>query len=248
VPPVAHGGMRVVFDRDVRDFLGWNAYRVIVVLFAAATVGIAVATVLEFRSRGWLHAGSATGPAGGILANVILLVAIAPLLVTTPLFASEPLAKEKSNGTIACLLATALWPRDVWLGKGLAVFVPGAVVSVVCAAALAAVVGVAGGAPAASAYVPLLVDALFVTPLLFCGLTAFTMQLSMIASPELAIAPSYLVGFALLIGLPLGTLTGVVDLTTWTFVLLYLATAAVVWFVVLGVGLRLDKETVIASR
>jgi ABC-type transport system involved in multi-copper enzyme maturation permease subunit len=245
--PVGRGGMHVVFDRDVRDYLGWNAFRVVVVLLVAGSAGAAVATVLAFRSRGWLDAGSASAAAGGILANLVFLLAIVPLLVTIPLFTSEPLAKEKADGTIACLLATALSPRDIWLGKSLAVWAPGAVVSVVCAALPVIVIGVSGGVPAEASYLPLLVGALLVTPLLFGGLTAFTIQLSMIASPELAVAPSYLVGFALLIGLPLGSLTGVVELATWAFALLYLAVAVTVWSVVLGVGLRLNKETVIAS-
>jgi ABC-type transport system involved in multi-copper enzyme maturation permease subunit len=246
--PVVHGGMRVVFGRDVHDYVGWSAYRVVVVLLVAGSAVAAVATVLAYRSRGWLDAGSTTVAAGGILANLVYLLAIVPLLVAIPLFTSEPLAREKANGTMACLLATALRPRDIWLGKSLAVWAPGAAVSVVCAAVPAIVVGAAGGAPHGASFLPLLAGAFLVTPLLFCGLSAFTTQLSMIASPELAIAPSYLVGFALLVGLPLGTLTGVVDPTTWTFALLYLAVAVCTWLVVLGVGLRLDKETVIASR
>ena len=68
------------------------------------------------------------------------------------------------------------------------------------------------------------------------------------ASPELDVAPAYLVGFALLVGLPLGSVTGDVGLSTWTFTLLYLTAAVATRLVAIGVGLRLNKETVLASR
>jgi hypothetical protein len=59
--------------------------------------------------------------------------------------------------------------------------------------------------------------------------------------------PSFLVGFGLIIGIPLGVATGVIDLASWSFTLWYLAGAIVIWAVVGYLSRLLTKENIVLS-
>lgn len=62
---------------------------------------------------------------------------------------------------------------------------------------------------------------------------------------SLAISPSYLIGFMLMIGIPLCSSMGIIDLTSWKFLMIYSGVALFVWLLVLGFQGMLTKERII---
>lgn len=69
----------------------------------------------------------------------------------------------------------------------------------------------------------------------------------MIKSPEIAVSPAYLIGFALIIGIPICSAMNIVDLTSFKFLLIYIGIALVMWILVLCFSAFLSKERIILS-
>jgi hypothetical protein len=88
---------------------------------------------------------------------------------------------------------------------------------------------------------------LVINPLLLLGLLLFIVLYSLAKNPDIAIAPSFIVGFGLMMGIPLGVATGVMNLASWSFCLWYLAGTAASWLVVLFFFRLLTKENIILS-
>ena len=61
------------------------------------------------------------------------------------------------------------------------------------------------------------------------------------------VAILFIVGFGLMMGMPIGMATGSIDLVSWNFSLWYLAGTAVVWVVVIILTRFLNKEKIILS-
>jgi hypothetical protein len=76
---------------------------------------------------------------------------------------------------------------------------------------------------------------------------SFIVLFSLANNPDVAIAPSFLVGFGLMIGMPLGIMTGTINLASWAFSLWYLAATIVVWVIVLWLTRLLTKENIVLS-
>jgi ABC-2 type transport system permease protein len=77
----------------------------------------------------------AATPDRAALANYFGLILFTTCFISLGIFASvnafQSLTREKSRGNIQALLATPLAPSDIWLGKSLAVFLPGLVFAAV---------------------------------------------------------------------------------------------------------------------
>jgi ABC-type Na+ efflux pump permease subunit len=176
-----------------------------------------------------------------------------PLLVLMAFiwsFASLPVVKEKVNGNIECLLATPASPGALLGGKCLAVFLPGFGLAVAATLVALTAVNLLAVFPAAGYFVlppAALFTGLVTTPLIMLGLLAFTLLFSLAGSPEIAIAPSFIVGFGLMMGLPVGIATGAVDLASCQFALWYFAGAAAVWAAVGFLSRVLTRENIVLS-
>ncbi|OBR97165.1 hypothetical protein CLRAG_00840 [Clostridium ragsdalei P11] len=94
----------------------------------------------------------------------------------------------------------------------------------------------------------LLLSVFVITPMFCYELTKFTIQISMIKSPEAAIAPSYLIGFGLIIGIPICSTIGFINLVSWSFSLIYLGVTFIMWILVWSFSLLLTKEKIILSN
>ena len=161
-----------------------------------------------------------------------------------------PMTREKSRGIIESLLATPLSPKAIWMGKGLAIFLPGFVISVVSTLVVVLAINLAAIIPAAGDFflpTPVLLTGFLFNPLLFFGLLSFTVLFSLANNPDIAIMPSFLLGFGLMTGIPVGVATGAIDLASWSFALWYLAGAIVIWAVVCYLSRLLTKEQIVLS-
>jgi hypothetical protein len=136
------------------------------------------------------------------------------------------------------------------MGKGLAIFLPRFILAVVSTLVVVLAVKFAAIIPATGKFflpAPVLLTGFLFNPLLFFGLLSFIGLFSIAKNPDIAIAPSFLLGFGLMIGVPLGLVTGAINLASWSFALWYLAGAIVIWAVVCYLSRLLTKENIVLS-
>lgn len=231
----------VIFNRDFKEYKSGKSFKIVMLVYIVITIVISIKTLLS----------SADGSALKLtLCNTLFLLALIPTIVNIPLFTTVPLTRDKINGTMANLLATPLCPKEIVHGKSLAIFLPGYIISVLAPLFVTLVVNFVLIIPSDGSFympVPLLLTVFVITPIFVYGLTELTIQLSMIKSPELAISPSYLIGFVLMIGVPICSAMGTIDLTSWNFIILYLGVTFLMWILVWSVSFLLTKERIILS-
>ncbi len=240
----------IVLHRDFRELRQTNAFRIMLIIAGVITIAGAVSISIVLGRQAWLGEEAARP----LLELIIGLVAyFLPLLVLIAFiwgFASLPIVREKINGNIECLLATPLNPGALWMGKCLAIFLPGFVISVIATLLVVLAVNLIAINPAAGYFVlpaPALLTGFIINPLLLFGLLAFMVLFALANNPDVAIAPSFIIGFGLMMGLPIGIATGAINLASWTFALWYLAGTAIVWAVVGYLSRLLSRENIVLS-
>ena len=242
--------MNVILRRDFRDLRQTNAFRIMVIVAAIITVAAAVGISIVLSRQAWLGEEVARP----ILELIISLVAyFLPLLILMAFiwaFATLPITKEKINGNIECLLATPLNPGSLWMWKCLAIFLPGFGISVIALLLVLLMLNLTTINPATGYFVlpiPALVTGFIINPMLFFGLLAFIVLFSLANNPDIAIAPSFIVGFGLMMGLPIGIATGAINLASWAFTLWYFVGTVIIWAVVGYLSRLLSKENIVLS-
>jgi ABC-type transport system involved in multi-copper enzyme maturation permease subunit len=241
----------IVFNRDFREHRHTSSFLIIVIVFTIITITAAVLTNIILGRQEWLQIKTVALP---ILELIIgLLAYYLPLIILMTFiwaFSSLPIIKEKVNGNIASLCATTLTPKEIWIGKSLAIFLPGLVISVVSTLIVLLSINLITVRPATGDIllpVPLMITSLIVNPLLFLGLLLFIVLYSMAKNPDIAIAPSFIVGFGLMMGIPLGMVTGNINLSSWSFCIWYSAGTVLLWTVVCFLSRLLTKENIVLS-
>ncbi|HSW59080.1 MAG TPA: hypothetical protein VLH15_11790, partial [Dehalococcoidales bacterium] len=92
-----------------------------------------------------------------------------------------------------------------------------------------------------------MITGLVANPLLVFGLLSFILLFSLANNPDIAIAPSFILGFGLMMGLPIGIATGAINLASWSFALAYLGGTAVIWAGVLYLTRLLTRQNIVMS-
>ncbi len=242
--------MNIIFRRDFRELTQTNAFRIMVIVAIVITIAAAAGISIVLSRQGWLGEEIARPLLELILSLVAYFLPLLILLAFIWAFASLPITKEKVNGNIECLLATPLNPGAIWIGKCLAIFLPGFVISVFALLSVLVVVNLITISPATGYLVlpiPALVTGFIINPMLFFGLLAFIVLFSLANNPDIAIAPSFIVGFGLMMGLPIGIATGAINLASWAFTLWYFIGTVIVWAVVGYLSRLLSKENIVLS-
>jgi ABC-type Na+ efflux pump permease subunit len=245
-------GFGLIVVRDTRDLTRGFAFRIVaaalMVLAAALAAGAAV--LIARSPAGALEAPD--GPTASMLVGTMLYFAtLLPFLVLLWVFAGAILMKEKASGHLETLLATPLSTRTLWLAKTAVIVLPGfllaAISSVVIVIAATVAIRIQPDAAAFAFPPPLFVVCWLGNPLLFSGLGALTVILSMRAGPNAAIVPSFALGFGLMAAVPAGTAVRIIDLSSWVFAWGYLGAAALEWITVLVLAGGLTKERIVLS-
>ncbi len=241
----------IIFNRDFREQRQTSSFLIIVIVFTIITIAAAVLTNIILGRQEWLQIKTVALP---ILELIIGLMAYyLPLFILMTFiwaFSSLPIIKEKVNGNIASLCATTLTPKEIWIGKSLAIFLPGFVISLVSTLIVLLSVNLITVRPATGDIllpVPLMITSLVTSHLLFLGLLLFIVLFSLAKNPDIAIAPSFIVGFGLMMGIPLGMVTGNINLTSWSFCIWYSAGTALIWAIVCFLSRILTKENIVLS-
>jgi len=241
----------IVFNRDFREQRQTSSFLIIVIVFTIITTTAAVVTNIILGRQEWLQIKMIALPMLELIIGIMAYYL--PLLILMTFiwaFSSLPIIKEKVNGNITSLCATTLTPKEIWIGKSLAIFLPGFFISVVSTLIVLLSINLITVRPATGDIllpVPLMITSLLINPLLFLGLLLFIVLFSLARNPDIAIAPSFIVGFGLMMGIPLGMVTGNINLTSWSFCLWYLAGTVALWAVVCFLSRLLTKENIVLS-
>jgi ABC-type transport system involved in multi-copper enzyme maturation permease subunit len=242
--------MSIVLKRDFRELRQTSAFRIVVILAGVIAIAGAAGISIALKRQDWLSEGSSHVILEFIISLVVYFLPLLILITFIWAFGSLPVTKEKVNGNIECLLATPLSPGAIWMGKSLAIFLPGYVISIVATLIVLLAVNLIAIVPATGSFVlpaPALLTGFLVNPLLFFGLLSFIILFSLAGSPDIAIAPSFLLGFGLMIGIPVGLATGLVNPASWSFALWYLAGTALAWAIVLYLSRLLTRQNIVLS-
>jgi len=240
----------IVMKREYREIRQTAAFRIIIIVAAAVAIAASVAISITLHRQSWLGEKMATPLLRLFVSMVLYFVPLFIIITFIGAFGNLQVVREKVNGNIECLLATPLTPRALWLGKSLAIFLPAYFTSVVAAVIVALVMNLAAIVPATGDFVlpvPALVLGLAVNPLLFLGLLLFMIMFALANNPDIALAPLFLLGFGLMIGAPIGLMTGVIDFTSWSFVFWYLAGTVVALAIVLVLSRLLTSQHIVLS-
>jgi len=240
----------LILKRDFTELRKTNAFLIVTIIFAAVTIAAALTISIILKQKEWI-----SHPAARPILEIIISVTayFLPVFVLISFiwsFASLPLVKEKVSGVITSLLATPLTAGEILLGKSLNIFLPGFVISTISTSIVLLTINFTAIRPATGDIIlpiPSLIIGLIINPLLFFGLTLLIVLLSLADNPDIAIAPSFVIGFGLMMGIPLGLATGKIDLVSWSFTMWYLIGVIVFWIVILCFLPLLTKEKIILS-
>lgn len=243
-------GVMIVMARDFREICRGNAFRIMLIIITMVTLATAAGIILALQGQAWLAEQRALPILEFSMAVVAYFIPLAVLISFIWVFAGFSVVREKVNGNIECLLATPLNPSAVWMGKCLAIFLPAFILSVIAAMLIVIAANFIVIMPSAGQFMPAapaLLTGLLINGLLFLALLSFIILFSLAGNPDVAIAPSFLVGFGLMIGIPLGLATGFVNLASWSFALWYGVGTALLWLVVLCFTRLLTRQNIVLS-
>lgn len=240
----------IVFHRDFRELRQTNAFLIVSILFAAITFIASIIIVIALRSQEWAGKETAKPMFELIIGIIAYFLPLFVLMTFIWTFANLTIIQEKVRGNIESLLATPLSPKEIWIGKSIAIFLPGYTISIISTLIILLTVNFFVIIPATGNFIlpaPLLLISFLINPLLFLALLLFIVLFSLANNPDIAIAPSFLVGFGLMIGIPLGVATGVINLVSWSFTLWCLGGAIIFWATDCGLYRLLTKENIVLS-
>jgi hypothetical protein len=242
--------MWIVLQRDYRELRQTTAFKVMIIISALITIAGSIIVSLILGRQEWFRIEAAGPLLELILGITAYFLPLFILMAFIWAFASLPIVQEKVNGNLDCLLATPLGTKEIWIAKSLAVFLPAYLISAVATLIILLIVNFVTILPATGEFIlpaPVLLMGFLINPLLFFGLLSFIVLFSMANNPDIAIAPSFILGFGLMIGIPLGLATGVINLASWSFTLWYLAGTLAVWIIIAYLSRLLTKENIVLS-
>jgi hypothetical protein len=242
--------MWIVFQRDFKELRQTSAFRVMVIISVVITAAASIAVSIILGRQEWLAQEAARPILVLILGIIIYFLPLFILMAFIWAFGSLPIVQEKVNGNLDSLLATPLETKAIWMAKSLTIFLPGYVISTAAALVVLLAVNFATILPATGEFLlpaPVLLLGFLINPLLFFGLISFIVLFSLANNPDIAIAPSFILGFGLMIGIPLGLATGTIDLASWSFSLWYLAAVIAAWIIIIYLSRLLTKENIVLS-
>jgi ABC-2 type transport system permease protein len=183
------------------------------------------------------------------LSMIMCIASLLGLGVNMNASAFQTMTREKSRGNIESLLASPLQAREIWIGKSLAVFLPGFILGAVFALIVLFAVNYIYFVPVTGFLINpwILITNLAALPLLYLGLSLVVHLVGLTGKPATGnvIVQLFLPVFvALVINL---VVRSVLDAGSWTFTLIMLGLTAVTGVIILILKSRLDKERIVLS-
>jgi hypothetical protein len=242
--------MMTVIQRDFRELQKSNAFRIMLIVSGVIVVAASAGISVLLRRQAWLGTEEAKPWLDLIIGLVVYFLPVLIMMAFIWAFGTLPITREKVNGNVECLLATPLKPVELWMGKSLSIFLPGLLISVAATILVVLIINLAAILPVAGEIAlpdPVMAAGFAANVLLFFGLLSFIILFSLANNPDIAITPSFIIGFGIMVGIPLGLATGTIDLASWVFVLWYLLGTALVWVIIGYLSRMLTKENIVLS-
>jgi len=240
----------IVLRTEYREMRRTTAFRIILIAAAAVVAAASAGITIALNLQPWFGEELAAPLISLFVSLVLYFLPLVILLAFIGTFGNLSIVKEKANGNLACLMATPLTPRALWMGKSLAIFLPAYITTIAGTATVVLVMNLGACIPAGYGFVlpvPAVVLGLMINPLLFFGLLLFMILYALAGDPDAALAPMFLLSFGLMMGIPLGLATGVFDLTSWSFALWYLAITVIAIGVVVFLSRMLTRQNIVLS-
>lgn len=161
----------------------------------------------------------------------------------------QAMVREKSRGNLAALLATPLQATDIWVGKSLALFLPGLALGVLLTALSWVIVNLIYFVPDIGFIIntQMIINSLILVPLIYLFLGLLVHLVGFITKPANGniIAQVFLPVMANLAAQLAAR--GVIDANSWQFMVMNLGIAAVIGIIVMAFRSRLTAEKLILS-
>ncbi len=252
--------IKTIMNRDLRELWRSIPFKIMLLVFFLLVVGALIITSIIlsniYSEINMLDNSTITNIMKDILSHFVIAVPIyflsmLPYIVFVWVFLYVIMGKEKSSGNIETLLATPLSPIALVIGKSLAIFIPGLLISIVSTLLLTLFLNTITSIMISSIIVvipmPILITSLVVNSVIFFAFIILTNVLAFIKNPDIAIIPSFLLGFGIMIGIPIGLGLEVFDIGSWIFTLYYSAGCLLLWLIIIISFHFLEKERIILS-
>ncbi len=242
--------IRLVTSAGIKNVLRMKTVIIVMVpVLLICVVGVALLLCLLVIGPEMENAS----PDRTILENYLGLIVYASAFITIGITLNstifQTMVREKSRGNLAALLATPLKVTDIWLGKSLALFLPGLILTVVLAVLSWIIVNVIYFVPDFGFIInaQMVVNSLVAVPLMYLLFGLLVHLIGFITRPATGniIAQVFL---PVVINLAAQLVArGVMDANSWQFMLMNFGIAAGCGVAILAVKPRLVKENIILS-
>jgi len=229
---------------------GTRAFLIICSISFLITAAASAATSIILYRKPWIGMAEAWPLLELIIGLLAFFIPLVIIMVFIWGFSGLQLAREKTRGIISSLIAAPITPGQLWIGKSLAIFIPGYLISAGSAMIVILTVNLSVIVPASGSFIfplPLFLVSLVWCPMLLLGTLLFIILFSLAGNPDTAIAPSFIIGFGLMMGIPIGMATGSIDLASWDFSLWFLAGTAAAWASIIILVRFLTRENIVLS-
>jgi ABC-2 type transport system permease protein len=218
----------------------------IILICVAGTIAILAALILNPEMEKASPDMSVLENAMGITLFCASFISIG---IYSSVFSYQSLVREKARGNIQALLATPVSPQEMWLGKSLAVFIPGLIFTVIMTLAAFLVLNIIYfTGDTGFVFTPwMFVSNFIAVPLLYFAVTIFVHVIGLVGKPVTAnvIGQIFLPVMAnVMIQLAVRTSLGA---ESWLFAVILLGTTAVIVIGMLPMYRNLTTERIILS-
>ena len=232
-----------------------NAFRmttgmtILVSVTLICVVGVALLMCLLLIAPEMKSAAPDRAAVEGYLGLILYASSLISIGVALNSLVFQTMVREKTRGNLAALMATPLKVSDIWLGKTLALFVPGLVLAIVLTILTLIIINLIYFLPDIGFVVnwQMLVNSLVLVPLMYLFFGMFVHIIGLTTKPVTGnvIAQVYLPVIAnVMIQL---TARNVMSADSWQFMVMNLGLAAILGVVVLAMRSRLSPERVMLS-
>ena len=121
----------IIFQRDFLEILKTRAFLVTCILASLITITAAAVTSILLARREWIGEAAARPLLELIIGLLSYFIPLTIIMVFIWSFSGLQIVKEKVEGITTSLIATTITPRQLWIGKSLAIFFPGYLMSIV---------------------------------------------------------------------------------------------------------------------
>jgi ABC-type Na+ efflux pump permease subunit len=241
---------RLVMSAGIRNVLRTKTVLVVMTpVLLICVVGVALLLCLLVISP----EVAKDSPDRAVLENYLGLIVYTSAFITIGITLNstifQAMVREKARGNLSALLATPLEVNDIWLGKSLALFIPGLVLTVILTVLTWVVINVIYFVPDLGFIInwQMVVNSLVFVPLIYLLLGLLVHLIGFVNKPATGnlvaqiFLPVAINLFAQLVA------QGVMVTNSWLFMLLNFGIAAACGIAILLIKPRLDREAIMLS-